>query len=339
MNGARRDTGLTPDEHFRFSSLGRDADEAFDDYVRLYAFGSDVSRGTSDFYAEVQAWRLDNMLLFDRRLSGVIHSREERVASDGFDHIVLYAVVAGELIGSAEAGFDVARPGDIVLLDTQRATRTEARNAHFLTVSIARHLIEPLAGEAAALHGRVLHPPATLVLIDYLLSLSRRAPAVPPASMPVLSQAMIDLLGALLMPSRRRSADTYRQDMARRHMVEHFIADHIGDRELSSTTISRETGISRSSLYRLLSPQGGVTRLIQTYRLDALRVALESGSDDSLSRLAQRFGFSSESHMSRLFAEAFGQPPGAYRNSVKVFNEDDADTGNRRWRGWMSELL
>ena len=338
MNGTRRDDGSRPDDHFDFSSIGRDPAESFADYVRLYAHGSDVSRGEGHFQAEVHAWRLENMLLFDRRLSGVIHSRAARVARDGFDHILLYAIIAGELIGSPEARFEVGRPGDIILLDTTRAMRTEARECHYLTVSIARHLIEPLIGDVANIHGCLVRPPRTLVLMDYLLSLGRRAADIVPASMPTLSQVLIDLLGATLAPAPRRAAENHRQNILRRQVVENFIADNIGDRTLSSATISRATGVSRSSLYRLLSAQGGVNRLIQTYRLDALRVALEDGSDMNLAQLGQRYGFSSESHMSRLFAESYGQPPGAYRQSVRMLAEGDAGTGHRRWRGWMSEL-
>jgi AraC-like DNA-binding protein len=332
------DPGSNADEHLAFSSRGRDPGEAFAAYARLYAAGSDVSRGEGPFRVDLKGWRMDSMLLFERRLSGVIHARGDRVAQDGFDHFVLYAVLSGELVGSAESGFDKARAGDVVLLDTSRATRTESRDAHFITVSVARHLIAT-AADPATLHGLLLRPPATLVLVDYLASLARRAPDLAADAMPTYARVLVDLLGGAMAARARRGAAARREDFLRRQMIEQHIEAHLADRALSAATICAQTGISRSALYRLFEGQGGVGHLIQARRIDALRAAIERGSAESLAELADRFGFASESHMSRLFAEATGDPPGAYRQTVRDMPAGDVRTATRRWQGWMSELL
>jgi hypothetical protein len=80
-------------ERFNFSSLDRPAASAFNDYVELYKNGSDVARGRGPFHAQVRAWRLDGVLLFERRLSGAVHSRKERTVTDDFSHIVLTLVL------------------------------------------------------------------------------------------------------------------------------------------------------------------------------------------------------------------------------------------------------
>ena len=323
---------------FTFSSAGRDPDAAFAEYRQLYANGSDVERADGPFRAEVSAWRMGNMLLFDRHLDGVIHTRTARVASDGFYHFVLYALLDGEILGSPESRFDVARAGDIVLLDTSMATRTQAIGAHFQTVSIARHLVEAIVEDPARLHGAILHPPSTLVLVDFLASLAHRAPGMSSGAMPNLSRVLVDLLGIALAGRSRPGSETRQQNFLRRQSVEGYIARHLGDRGLSAATISDATGISRSSLYRLYERQGGIARMIQMRRLDALRAAIESGSTAGLTELAQQYGFASEAHMSRVFSEVNGRAPGAYRREVQSTPDEGVVTARRRWVGWMSEL-
>lgn len=325
-------------DHFTFSSHGRPSDEAFAEYARLYSHGSDVARGDGPFRAEVRAWRMHGVILFDRRLNGVVHSREARVRSDGYDHIVLHAVLEGHLLGSAASGFDVARPGDVVLIDAGQPSRTAPRDAHMLTVSIGRHLVEAATGNARMLHGQLLSPPSTLLLQDFILSLIRWAPTLENDDMPAYSRALVELLSAALSGAGQRGSEVRRLNFLRRESVEQCIAARLGDRTLSAEAIGAATGISRSALYRLLHDQGGVARLIQTRRLQAVRSAIDNGSDASLAELAHSFGFSSESHMSRLFADAFGQPPGAYRQAITGLEDGDAKKGRHRWLGWMHEL-
>ncbi|RVT94747.1 helix-turn-helix domain-containing protein [Sphingomonas crocodyli] len=323
---------------FTFSSTGRDPDIAFAEYRQLYANGSDVERVDGPFHADVTAWRLGNMLLFDRHIDGLIHSRTARVASDGFDHFVLYALIDGEILGSPESRFERARAGDIVLLDASLPTRTQAIGAHYLTVSIARHLVEAIVDHPSRLHGTVLPPPSTLILIDFLASLAHRAPDIAKGAMPNLSRVLVDLLGIALAGRSRPGSETRQQNFLRRQAVETYIARHLGDRRLSAETIGEATGISRSSLYRLYDRQGGIARLIQLRRLDAVRAAIEAGSTASLSELAQHYGFASEAHMSRVFSEVNGRAPGAYRREVQATPDEGVLTARRRWIGWMSEL-
>ena len=325
-------------EEFNFSSAGRDPAGAFADYVELYSHGSDVIRTSGPFFADVRGWRFDGFLLFDRRVSGMIHQRTERVGRDGFDHIVVHAVRAGVLIGNEVNGFDRAEPGDIVFVDTLRGNHLEAREAHVLTVSMARHLIEAAVGEASALHGRILNPPASLMLGDFITSLVRHAPELQAGAAHAYSRAFVELLSAALASTQVQGANAARRDYLRRESVERFIDAELANRALSSSLIAEATGLSRSTLYRLFERQGGIARLIGLRRADAVRRALEAGSSETIRELAERFGFASEGHLSRIFVQSYGVPPGTYRTNVLAIPESDARTGKRRWHGWMAEL-
>lgn len=326
---------------FRFSSAGLEEAEAFDRYRDLYAGGSDVTRGEGRFHADVVAWRLDRLLLFDRRLGGVIHTRRDRVASDGFDHVVLTLVQDGGLDVSVDGGDEFAAgAGDIVLFDARQPWRTVARSAHLITISVARDVVEAALGRADDLHGRVLVAPDNHVLADYLVSLARRAPQLAPERLPSLSRAFVDILASATPRTvAKAAAEKIRLDFLRREAVDRYLADRLADREVSASTISAATGISRSSLYRLFERHGGVVSYIQSQRLDAIRTVLDDGAEGSLTQLAHAHGFADENHMSRLFSEVYGAPPGAYRQQSRAtLAPGDPSLASRRWSAWMGDL-
>ncbi len=334
-------------EGFRFSSDTQPEVTAFPDYVALYSHGADVTRGRGRFAAKVDAWRFDGVLLFDRRVTGVVHSRADRSRTDGFDHLVLHLVLDGRVIGSPESGFDHAVAGEIYIADTLRSSSTEFVEAHVITASVDRGLIEAGLGTSGGLHGRILRPPHNGILADFLVSLARRANGLAASALPPLSRAFVDILASVDDFGSRASSDSRRQAFVRRELVERHIANHLGDRSLSVETISASTGISRSTLYRLFDRPGGVARLIQRRRLDTLRTALDSKGqgpdsnrlvDETLAELVLRLGFSGEGQARRVFQEAFGLSPREYLAAQNAVDPVGTKVSHRRWIGWMTEV-
>jgi AraC-like DNA-binding protein len=326
-------------DSFRFSSDEHSAEDAFALYAALYSRGSDVSRGEGPFFAQVRAWRLDKILLFERRLSGVVHARRERIAADGFDHFVLTHVLEGELLLEAPGPPRVLGPGQGVLLDTRRPMRTGHRDARLITASIARDVIEAALGPAGRLHGHVLTPPGNLMLGDFLAALARNGDSLAPAVLPALGRAFIDILASAGGDASRVGREDQRRDLARRETVRRFVAPRLADKTLSVEAIAAGAGISRSSLYRLFEKQGGVARFIQSIRLDALRALLDRTSPlAGEAELADRLGFASVAQMERLFTETYGANLRAYRAALDDRPRDDPGLSKRRWDGWLGEL-
>lgn len=325
-------------DQFRFDSESLPPGQAFEGYRRLYAAGSDVSRGRGRFFARVRAVRLDGLILFERRLDGVVHSRSARAGRDRFDHFALHLVLSGELEGGRESRFDRAGPGDLVLVDTRRASRTEAHALHLLTASVPRAAIAAACGGVDGLHGRIVGPPRTLVLRDLMQSVVRNADGFGEEALPSLRRAFQELLNATLAELSTASAVMLRLDQARREAAERFILAHLHDRALDAAAVAAGVGASRSTLYRLFADAGGVARFIMSRRLAAVRAALESGAAGPLSALALAHGFTDESHLNRRFKQAYGQPAGAYRRAVAEAGEDAVAAAARRWAGWMVEV-
>lgn len=325
-------------ERFSFNSQTLPEEDAFAAYVLLYDNGSDVTRGAGAFRAEVRAWRLEGLLLFERRLSGVVHSRSARAGTDGFDHLVLSLVLSGRVTGGPESGFDEAVAGDIYVTDTARPSRTEFLSAHVLTASVSREIIEAARGTTGGLHGRILTAPRNLMLADFLQSLARNGDAIETEAQPGLSRAFIHILASVEDKGVRASNEARRREYLRRDAVERMIGENLSDLSLSVATLSRGTGMSRSALYRLFENQGGVARLIQKRRLDGVRRALDNREEARLSDMARAFGFTDEFQLSRLFREAYEVSPQVYRDRVAASRPDDPQDSRRRWAGWMGEI-
>lgn len=325
-------------ERFSFSSDALPEEEAFQAYALLYDNGSDVSRGEGPFGAQISAWRLDGMLLLERRLSGVVHSRRARVGTGGFDQVVLSLVLSGQVVGEDASGFASAGAGEIYVMDTIRPVRTRFNDAHILTVSVSRDLIESARGTASGLHGRVLKAPRNVMLADFLRSLARHADLIEAEALPGLARAFISVL-ASVEDRVRASNEGHRREYVRRDTVERMIEENLGDQTLSVATVSRETGMSRSALYRLFEDSTGVARLIQSRRLDAVRRSLDNRTSATLPELARKFGFADEAALNRLFNEVYNISAHGHRAGVEASKPDDPEDSRRPWVGWMREVF
>ena len=325
-------------EAIGFSSEGMAEDVAFDRYRRLYTNGADVIRLDGPFRARVTGWRFRHMLLFDRHLSGMAHAREERVQTDGFDHIVLHHVLAGTLTGGPRSGFERAGPGDVVFLDTRRGHRTEARDLHVVTASIARELALASLGSLGALHGLVAHAPDTAMLSDFLQSLVRHAPVLDDRHDGAFARALIELLPTALGGPRDVAVEARRQEHLRREAVEQLIDREIANPHLTGAVIAERVGVSRATLYRLYQRSGGIARHVRRRRIDAVRRALEGPDDRELVALAHDYGLGDEAALVRAFRADQGIAPADYRARFRRNQGDAVETGTRRWNGWMHEL-
>ncbi len=325
-------------EGFEFHSQDYASEEiAFAAYRELYARGADVERGAGAFHATVQAWRLDKVLLFERRFGGVRHVRADRVAADAFDHFTLTYVVSGHLNMLAASQPLMVRPGEAVLLDMRRGMQSEPHEAHIITASISRMLVEAAAGSAARLHGRLLDEGPTGLLGDYLLSLTRRSAGLAPDGLPAAGRALVDLLSVALGPGRAVNAPR-RQELVRRETAQHFIAAEIARPDLSAEHVAGALGISRASLYRLFGTQGGVARVISERRVSLVRLMLESGDPRPLEVIGRSVGFTSAAAVQRQFQSVLGENAETFR---KPEGETDGDTlvgSKRRWGAWLTEL-
>lgn len=116
--------------------------------------------------------------------------------------------------------------------------------------------------------------------------------------------------------------------------------------KLQVDDICRITGISRSRLYSLFEPLGGIRHYIQERRLRHCAKDLMSPhlQQQRIYEIAYRWGFSSEAHFSRAFRKKFGISPTEARQEIFLPRESQTSksnelVGDRHYEHWVSEVL
>ncbi len=148
-------------------------------------------------------------------------------------------------------------------------------------------------------------------LTDYMLLLKRSLPDLNGADVPNIAAATTSLLAACLMPSRDHIAEAQRPiEAVIMNRASKIIAEHLADPALTPDLLCRELGVSRSGLYRIFEPVGGVSTYIRRARLRKTRDALADISDGRpISTIAEQWGFMDPSTYSRMFKKEFGISP------------------------------
>lgn len=342
----RTGRGLTPRVE-TLSFVARGADGAgFERYRRLYGIGADIVPAEGPFHAEVRIRRFRRMILFERELGGLLHLRGPgRVRHDGFDHLALHLLLAGDLTGGPLGAGHRLRPGEIMVVDTRRPHWTRVERARLITVQLAREVVEASVTDLESVHGLVLPETAAGLLADFISSLVRRADGLPAVAVERAAATAAELLGlglsvATAAPLARALSAEASQPL-RRIRAEAYIDAHLADPRLDSAGIAAGIGASRSSLYAVFADEGGVARFIQQRRLDRLRAALRRTDDGRpVSVLARAHGFADESAFNRAFRAAFGMPPGRYRAALREARQDRSGHGPTDvvMARWTSEL-
>lgn len=104
-----------------------------------------------------------------------------------------------------------------------------------------------------------------------------------------------------------------------RKCVERIHREYPG--ELNAAILSRETGVSEPTIYRMFQKDLGVSlnSYIQMVRMQAVQEKLEQ-TDEDITEIAFSCGFTSLSNFYRVFRESQGQSPREYRRRKKKEN-------------------
>jgi AraC-like DNA-binding protein len=211
--------------------------------------------------------------------------------------------------------------------------------AHSLTLTIPRPLLDAHLPANTGLHGLVLAGGRGRFLADYLMLLRRQLPRLGEGDAAWVSQGTVAMVAACLAPSTTPSDEAVAPvNAVLLGRVERLIESMLGHRQLSAQYLCAALGMSRSRLYRLFEPHGGVAQYIQSRRLTKIRAALLDPQDRRrVSDLAYTYGFVSAAHFSRCFRQHFGYAA----SEIRGFTRDErreasgpVSSCDRLFAGW-----
>jgi AraC-like DNA-binding protein len=268
----------------------------------------------SEFKARNEMWMLSDMMLSVRECSPhILHRSERSIKLDQLDHYKIHFRIGAGANTDMVLGrrFVHVQAGGSVLTDMARPELVHVHGGTTVNVIIPRDRLDPLLPRPVDLHGVVLSGPCSVLLASHLSALTATIGGLTREQLPPVTLATLQLLAAAITPTLDTLAlarPTVEATLMRQ--IRQFIEQQATSLELSPEAICKHFKLSRTALYRMFEPAGGVARFIKERRLHRIHAALMSTEGrPHLNRIAETYGFKTPAHFSRAFREQFGYSP------------------------------
>ncbi|MBP1180045.1 AraC family transcriptional regulator [Methylobacterium sp. PvR107] len=233
-----------------------------------------------------------------------------QIRRDGQDSFVLH-LSRHPFHVETDRGVVAVPAGAISLNDlSQPYRRSRVPETDSLILALPRSSIAAVLPDEDALHGLILHGGAGRLLADHIRSLAAHSEAIATTDAAHIAQATLHMIAACARPSLEGTARAAAPlDAARLRAAKRLMRANLTT-PLRIDSVARELGLSRSHLYRLFEPEGGVARYLARQRLAAIRAALEDPLERrSIGEIGDAYGFGSSGLLSRAFRQAYGLSP------------------------------
>ncbi|MFZ6760878.1 helix-turn-helix domain-containing protein [Undibacterium sp. Ji50W] len=286
----------------------------------MFDVGRPPGAESQPFFASVNAYHLGAMVFGDTRYSPQAFQRSrKKIAQDGLDHFLIQLYLDGGYTGETNGNHEIfMRAGDICILDLGQSLSTRTTTSRTHTLVMPRGAMEAVLPNASALHGAVLKREKVLgkLLADHFTSLRQHLPEVRQPQAMSVADAVTGMIAACFRPTADALYVAHAQiDTSLRNLIKHHIDEHLNEQSLNPDTLALAFHLSRTTLYRLFEPFGGICNYIQNRRLQRAYTTLKqtSGKPRWIYEIAFACGFRDEAHFSRSFRRAFGISPSDVR--------------------------
>ncbi|MEJ8848460.1 helix-turn-helix domain-containing protein [Variovorax rhizosphaerae] len=329
----------------RFDSRATSAREALDYWRGSLSQSWDMrladDADEAHFHADVTMWRMSELIV-GAATFGPMQTRmrrERNIQSDQLDHYRLLLVRDGEFHLDA-AGQQVSlAPGRFVITDMALPEESESACTSSV-LYIPRDTLDAALPQPMRLHGISPDNACAHLLSDHLAALLQGLPDAAPEELPALSAATVGLVAASLAPTAIDPLTTgVAIDGALLRRARRHIEDNLAETDLAAAPLCKLLRVSRSTLYRLFEPLGGVSQYIKERRLARVHQILAQSSDrQPIARLAEDHGFKSAAHFSKAFRAQFGYSPREVPRATEMVRLPTAGGAEDRFDRWLSSL-
>ena len=328
---------------FRFNAAThRNPDERVAAWRDAFAASVDVNISadqTAAFAASANFCTLGPALLAEARYTEHSVVRDRRtIARTGGEQVILDFFTEGGFVGTVDGRSCAVNTGDCFVMDMRGTFHVKLLRGRFIGFIMPRALFERSAAAPVRLHGLVLPAgsPKAMVLGSMLTSLATAGPAFSPTQAEAIGRGTISLVAACLIeageaarkPQAARSSPDIQLPTSLVRLRRH-IERHAADPAYDPDALARAFGLSRSSLYRLFRPQGGVAEAIRRRRADLALSALSKAGENgrNLTEIARQSGWPDARAMRRGLHTVFAAAPKELRGREAAFEPGTGDAG------------
>lgn len=304
---------------------------------------------SGNFHAEIDANMFGSIMLARTRTLQQRWERSPRLmARDGMDHFMIQLYEEGDMLWETKTGPQNFPKNGLVIFDLAQPVVSRTNNFANISLFVPRVMLEEQLGSAGDQHLRVLNgeEPMVQLLRDHMSSLKALAHRMTGRQAAEIAPATVGLAAACLNASV--SPDNPQQvsgiSFATLTRARRFIEVNLATPGLSTATVCRHIGVSRTRLYDLFESYGGVGTYIRDRRLRQALVALTSTAyaHHSIYDIALAACYSSDAAFVRAFRRRYGVTPNDVRQSGRVhaspYRHDRAGL-DRRHEDWVKHLM
>ena len=266
-----------------------------------------------DFQAEALGYRVGPLLFNEAQFSPARFRRSrEHLSGDGCDLLVLQAQLTGSELLVINGRVLHLLPGNIYLRDWAQPFESKATAMHLHSVLIPRHRLASnnvFSAQNPVLSWSIDEPEGGLLFMLWSELIARfSGSSLRQAER--LSKAFLAFVDGMISDDVNPGISTSLQAM------EHFLQLRLRQR-ISAEDLIRHFRVSRSTVYRMFAPHGGVNGYVARLRLERVYADLMHADPDraSVGELAAAWGFYEASSFSRRFRRQFNQTPSEVLNT------------------------
>ncbi|MCK2054410.1 helix-turn-helix domain-containing protein [Methylobacterium sp. 37f] len=325
--------------HFFLTTSGLPPGEAFERWRTLlapmYAVSPTTPSAPLPFGSNI-AYPIDDLVAHRTLLSTQRLQRDRRRVEAGPDHYIVQLYRSGRFQGTVAGKPISALRGTVTLIGRRHLLDGLLDRADAIGIAVPCTRLHGLPLEK---HDLLFDPVRNRLLAARILDIYRRLPTTRAAEAPALADEFVTFLHRLLDRSHATDVlDGRELDGGLMALARMIVQANLSRPDLSPEFIAGQMLVSRSTLYRLFEPEGGVMQFVRGERLRAVRDALADPMERrTIGRLAEVYAFSSVSLLSRSFRNRYGAPPQAWRGERQAVRRISGQgTVQHVWK-WLRE--
>jgi AraC-like DNA-binding protein len=253
------------------------------------------------------------------RMSGSTQTYErtsKMIKADHVDSFLLTLVESGTVGYASHSGSFFAQQGDILLIDQDEPSCSHWSAHKQIYVSIPRIIIQKTGEIPAGTQHLPASSASAMILGQYLRLFWNQCP------LQILEENIKLMKGLACLTQiyfgkpglQPESIAPYEEAESLISIIKRWINENLHRQDLCPEEICSTFHLSRSALYSLFQPHGGVRSYLQQARLERARQLLISANHRMpVGEVAKRLGFGSLSSFTRAFTNHWGLSPREFR--------------------------